>query len=328
MSELRQDPVSGDWIIVAPDRIKRPHELFKKRTPRRPSSIRTCPFEDARIRKSSQWPPMVSSPSEENWRVIITQNKYPALTHIAGCASLGRLGPHNSMTGTGEHDLVITRDHKKNFADLSPAGALEVLKIIQERYKMLARDRCNLYASTFFNWGVAAGASVYHPHYQILTLPIVPPDVSHSLNGSRRYFQKHKRCVHCVLLAFDLKEKKRIVDEDALAVSVAPRVSRVPFEMRVFPKKHLPYFERTSDRDLKDVAAVLQKTLRRIKRYLKDPDLNFFIHTAPFESRYDYYHWHIEITPKISIWGGFELGTGIDINVVDPATAAAMLKGK
>lgn len=327
MSELRQDPVSGDWIIVAPDRVKKPHELFRKKNPRRPSSLRTCPFEDVRIRRSSQWPPILNSPSEEKWRVIITPNKYPALTHIAGCASPGKLGPHSSMTGTGEHDLVITRDHKKNFADLSSAEAFEVLKIIQERYRVLARDMCNLYASTFFNWGVTAGASVYHPHYQILTLPIVPPDVSHSLNGSRHYFQKHKKCVHCALLTFDLKEKKRIIDKSALAVSVAPHVSRVPFEVRVFPKRHLPYFERTPDRDLKDVAAVLQKALRRIRKYLKDPDLNFFIHTAPFRGNYDYYHWHIEITPKISIWGGFELGTGIDINVVDPATAAAMLMG-
>lgn len=193
---------------------------------------------------------------------------------------------------------------------------------------MLRKDKCNLYPVAFLNYGAAAGESVYHPHYQILTLPIIPPAVAHSLNGSRKYFNEHRACVHCVMLRFDRKEKKRVIDENRGALSIAPYVSRTPFEVRVFPKKHLPRFEETSEADLRAVVGVLQSALRRIKKQLHDPDLNFFIHTAPFNGAHGYYHWHIEITPKISTGGGFELGTGIDINVVDPEVAAAVLKGK
>ncbi len=329
MSELRQDLVSGDWIIVAPERFKRPQDFLKYKSPRKPPLLKTCPFEDFNLRKSTtRWPPLLSVPRDTNWRVVVVPNKYPALRHFPGCATPLAYGPSDSITGAGEHDLVIARDHKKNFADVSLKEAVEILKIIQRRYRRLAKDICNVYSSTFFNWGEGAGASIFHPHYQILTLPIIPPDISHSLNGSRRYFRAHKKCVHCVLLKFDLKEKKRIIDQNQSAVSVAPYVSRVPFEVRIFPKKHSPYFEKTSEKDLACVAALLQSALKRVRHHLKDPDLNFFIHTAPFKGNYDYYHWHIEITPKISIWGGFELGTGVDINIVDPKMAAAVLKGK
>ena len=341
MSELRQDLVSGDWIIVAPERFKRPEEILRHKPRRKTPPLKNCPFEDFNLRKSSIWPPFLSSPSESDWRFIVFPNKYPALRHFPGCSTPLRYGPSNSRTGAGEHDLVISRSHRKNFADLSKNDALGLLKIIQERYRTLSRDKCNVYSSMFCNWGEGAGASVYHPHYQILTLPIIPPDVFHSLNGSERYFKKHKKCVHCVLLKFDLKEKKRIIDQNQSAVSITPFVSRIPFEVRIFPKRHLPYFEKTPEKDLRAVAVLLQSALKRIKKYIKDPDFNFFIHTAPFtqprfsnksgagfKGNYDFYHWHIEITPKISIWGGFELGTGIDINVVDPETAASVLAGK
>ena len=131
------------------------------------------------------------------------------------------------------------------------------------------------------------------------------------------------------MLGFDMKEKKRIIETNSSAVAVAPFVSRVPFEVRIFPKKHLARFEITPEKILKDTAALLQSVLKRIRKNIGDPDLNFFIHTAPLKGgKYDFYHWHIEIIPKISNWGGFELGTGIDINVVDPEMAVTILRGK
>ncbi len=104
----------------------------------------------------------------------------------------------------------------------------------------------------------------------------------------------------------------------------------MPFEVKIFPKKHLSYFEKTSEADLKGVAALLQSALRRIKKNLKDPDLNFFIHTAPLveRSRYINYHWHVEVIPKLSIFAGFELSTGLEINPVDPDLAATILRKK
>ncbi len=330
MSELRQDLVSGDWVISAPERAKRPELFGQKRNVRKVLPRSTCPFEPETIKKSSaNWPPILSYPNEKNWKVIIAANKYPALKHFAGCSVDFRHGPNAVKTGVGNHDLLITRDHKKNFADLPLDEAAEALFLLQERYKELAKDKCNFYTSTFFNWGSSAGASVYHPHYHILTLPIIPPDVAHSLDGSKKYFETHKRCVHCVILSFDLKEKKRIIDKNKHSVSLAPFVSRSPFEIRIFPLRHHARFEDTPKNELKAVTDILQKALKRIKINLKDPDLNFFIHTSPLKDRkYNYYHWHIEIIPKIVIFGGFELSTGVEINVVDPENAASILKGR
>ncbi len=328
MSELRQDPVSGDWIILAPERVKRPHAILEKGSARKPSSKTSCPFESQNIANSLHWPPLLSSPNEKKWRVVVAENKYPAVSHASGCSIPAKLGPHFVKTGSGAHDLVITREHAKNFADLDLNRATEVFLIMQKRLKDLAKDGCNLYTSVFFNWGKKAGASVFHPHYQVLTLPIIPPDISHSLNGSEKYFVKHRRCVHCVMLAFDAKEKKRVIDQNERAISLAPFVSRVPFEVRVFPKKHTAEFQKTPLNELRSVAEMLQRALKRIRRNLRDPDLNFFIHTAPLKGgKYDYYHWHVEINPKITPFGGFELGTGVEINVVDPARAAKILRG-
>ncbi|MEK7195447.1 MAG: hypothetical protein AAB655_02010 [Patescibacteria group bacterium] len=326
MSELRQDLVSGDWIIMAPERAKRPHDLLKKRKPRKPSPKQSCPFEN--LEKSGNWPPILSYPSDKKWEVAIIPNKYPALRHFPGCSVSLRHGPHDVKSGSGDHDLVITRDHNKNLGDLSRGQAVRLLTTLQKRYRMLSKDPCNVYTSTFFNWGGGAGATIYHPHYQVLTLPIIPPDVGHSLDGSRSYFQKHRKCVHCIMLDFDVKEKKRVIEKNRFAISIAPFVSRVPFETRVFPLRHRYGFERTPLREIEAVASVLQSSLRRIKKYLKDPDLNFFIHTAPLKDhRYNYYHWHIEVIPKITMFGGFELSTGVEINVVDPEQAAIILRG-
>lgn len=330
MSELRQDLVSGDWIILAPERAKRPELFGQKKNVRKVLPRATCPFEPENIKTTlAEWPPILSYPNEKNWKAIIAPNKYPALKHLFGCSLDLRHGPNATKTGVGNHDLLITRDHKKNFADLPPNEAVEVLSLLQERYKQLAKDKCNFYTSTFFNWGSSAGASVYHPHYQILTLPIIPPDIAHSLNGSKRYFKANKRCVHCVMLSFDLREKKRIIDKNKYAISLAPFVSRTPFEVRVFPLRHRARFESTSKKELKAVAEILQKAIKRIRIHLNDPDLNFFIHTSPLKDlKYHYYHWHIEIIPKINIFGGFELSTGVEINIVDPEMAASILKGR
>lgn len=329
MSDLRQDLVSGDWIISAPERAKRPHDILPELKERRRAPKRGCPFED--LKKSGNWPPIYAYPNEKKWEIAVVPNKYPALKkHDDLCAQPYYRGPYKLEEGIGYHDLVITRDHDKNIADISLDKAVQLFLAFQRRYRILKEDKCVSYTSTFFNWGASVGASIYHPHYQMLTLPIIPPDINHSLFGSKNFFKKHRKCVHCVMLSNELREIKRIVEENKGAVSIAPFVSREPYEIRVFPKKHLPYFEETPVKDLRDTVSILQSSIKRVKKYLNDPDFNFFIHTAPLKSQHHYkhYHWHIEILPKIKISAGFELSTGVEINVVDPDKAAAILRGE
>lgn len=325
-SELRQDLVSGDWIVNAPGRVKRPRELLLRLPRRTRIPITRCPFENPQSNGNAA--SLLAYPRQTAWRVQVIENKYPAVSHGTVCARKGRQGPFAVVEGRGHHEILITRDHDRTFPRLSPAEASLTFQAFRDRYRFLARDACLAYVAIFHNWGPVAGASVYHPHYQIIAIPVVPPDVRHSLDGSLRYFRRHKTCVHCTMLAWEKKEKKRVVYENAGAIAFAPFVSREPFEVRIFPKAHRPYFEETSPREMAYVADALRRSLGRMEARLNDPDYNFFIHTAPLQDKknYHHYHWHIEVLPKISVSAGFELGTGIEITVVDPNEAARILK--
>lgn len=327
-SELRQDLVSGDWILFAPKRGKKPHAFLKgKKRLRAP--VGTCPFEKNLLKTHKPVFVYNGAEKKDGWKVVIVENKYPAVVHKKNvCAESFRHGIYSLVDGVGHHDVVITRDHDRNFANLTAREANQVFQVFRDRYLMLLNDSCLAYVLIFHNWGLAAGATVYHPHYQLIAVPVVPPDVRHSLNGSLNYFKKHGRCVHCDMIKAEMKEGKRIVFENDGAVVFAPFVSREPFELRVFPKKHSPHFENVLDVELENIVSALQFALRRMEKKLGDPDYNFFIHTAPVKDRknYRHYHWHIEIIPKTNISAGFELGTGIEINVVDPDDAARILR--
>ncbi len=331
MSEFRQDPVSGDWMIIAPERMKRPDQLLTaKRPKRKPTPKSTCPFEN--LQKTGNWPPIFQIPQKGDWRVVVLPNKYPALTHANVCAIVLARGPYKVAQGVGHHELVVGRDHEKNLAGMNAKQGLEIMRAIRSRYATLARDKCVKYAIAIFNWGPSAGASQYHPHYQLLALPIIPPQAQNSYETSRKYYEKHRKCVHCAMLDYERKEKTRIIEENRYALAVAPYASINRFEVRIFPKRHEPSFEAASEAELAGVTELLQSVLRRIKKYLYDPDLNFFIHSAPVKDkkRYAGYHWHIEILPKglIPEPAGFELGTRIDINSADPDKVASILKGR
>jgi UDPglucose--hexose-1-phosphate uridylyltransferase len=362
MSEFRQDITSGDWVIIAPGRAKRPEELVSKKQPRKPAPKKTCPFEIENLRKSkSQWPPLAvwpllrgasegiadekiipssaeggsasgeRSPSERGRtpesEIIVVPNKYPALSCAPVCAMDDSHGAYRMKTGVGEHELVITRDHSKTFADIDGRTAGKLFEMFQERHRTFAKDPCIAYASTFFNWGSWAGASIWHPHYQILGIPIIPPHVAHSLRGSKKYFRKHRRCVRCATLKFELAEKKRVVAKNAHAVAFTPYASKHPFEVSIFPRVHVPSFSHTPAAVVQGVARLLQDVLRSMKKNLHDPDYNVFIHGAPLDyKKYPHHHWHVEILPKTTISAGFEFATEIDINVIDPDDAARILR--
>lgn len=328
-SELRQDLVTGDWIVIAPGRANRPMEFFKNKEKRQVAPIQTCPFEDPQ--KAGNEEPIIIYRRKSDWDIQVVPNKYPAVQHGKDVMfSSGWHGIYAVLPGIGNHDIVITRDHNKTFNDLSFQQASLVFCAFRERYRMFLKDRHLVYVSIFHNWGPKGGASIYHPHYQIIALPIVPPDIGHSLRGSAVYSKNHKKCVHCVMINQEKQDKTRILFENNSSIAFAPYVSRAPFELRVFPKHHRPYFEDTPDKEMESIVEALQYSLRKIKSRLNDPDYNFFIHTAPIaeKEKYSHYHWHIEVWPQIAIQAGFELSTGVAINVVDPDAAAAFLKKK
>ncbi|MEK7465440.1 MAG: HIT domain-containing protein [Patescibacteria group bacterium] len=331
-SELRQDLVSGDWILLAPGRLHGSPDFSLHKEKRTATPKNSCIFETPLDHVSEEillgYEDGRSVKGWGKYRLLILENKFPAVRHPEGRVTELKYGPFRVVPGVGHHDLLITRDHTKNFPRLSPAHAREVFKAFAERYRMVGMGKEIAYVSMFHNWGPRAGASVYHPHYQMMSIPVVPPDVGHSLAGSGRYFKKHRTCVHCEMIAWERKMKERVIFETERAIAFAPFVSRNPFEARIFPKRHLPYFEDSGEADRDAVSDILQKILERVTKNMRDPDYNFFIHTAPVhnKSEYRHYHWHVEVYPKFNIRAGFEFGTGIDMNMIDPALAAKILR--
>jgi len=325
-SELRQNIVSGDWILIAPGRGKRPSQFRATKTRKR-SPVGSCAFENPE--KAGSGGVILSVPDTKAWRLQVVPNRYPAVERSGiWVLNQGKKGPFSVLPGFGYHELLITRHHDHNFSQLTPKDAVRVLEAFRTRYINLAEDKNLKYVSMFHNWGPKAGASIYHPHYQILGIPVIPPGVRRSLDGSREYTKKNKACVHCSQLAWEQKQKKRILYKNKHAVSFMPFASKEPFEMRVFPRDHTPFFEDTDERVMSSIATALQKALKMLEKGLKHPDYNFFIHTAPTRNKSDFlhYHWHIEIIPRTNISAGFELGTDIQINPLDPDEGAAFLR--
>lgn len=319
-SELRQNPVSGGWINIAPKRDSRPR-LFNKEI-----SKENCPFENPEAANNLKASVTVQNLQNTDWAVKVLPNKFPVLKWHVVCPNPEIDGPYLKMEGVGFHDLIITRDHERNFPEFSPEESELVFKAFQERYRQVAAEQCVKYVSIFHNHGMTAGASVPHPHSQMIALPIIPPDVQRSLKGSSEQFEKNGACIHCVIMEHELKYATRLIYQNDDAAVFCPFASQQNYEVRIFPKKHHAFFEDAKE-NLYGVAEALNKTLKQIKIKLDDPDYNFFIHTAPTHSAgWDHYHWHIEIQPKINIWGGFELGTNVRIVSVTPEEAADTLK--
>ncbi|MBI1974976.1 MAG: hypothetical protein HYS57_01290 [Parcubacteria group bacterium] len=337
ISELRQDPVSGDWIVIATGRAKRwkttSFKQKKKRAPIPPRS--TCPFEDPQ--KTGHGLPLLMldrkgkemriMPGEKpDWFVQIVTNKYPAFGK-GDCSIVHRDWPHLWLEGAGFHEVVIFRDHVKHMAHMTRDEIDVTLQAYQKRYQQLMHEDCVEYIMIYHNHGREAGASIFHPHSQIIANPVIPPDVGRSIKGSAQFYEKNRSCIHCAVIAAERKFKKRVIYENKSMVLLAPFASKVAFEVRAYPKRHAHAFEMVSSVIRRDVADVLKVALSKIVRGLGEPAYNFFIHTAPTRpEHFAHYHWHIEILPKTSIWAGFELGTGMEISSVAPEAAAAYLR--
>lgn len=327
MSELRQDIVSGDWVLLAPGRAARPKFLDAKRKPRKPLPKKNCPFED--LSNASPEPPLFLSPGGKNWKIAVIRNKYPAVAENGEHSKPFRHGIYHGRTGVGTHNLLITRDHYAPFADLSAGDVSALFATIQRFHRLAAKDACERYISSFYNFGPLAGSSVWHPHYQMLALPIIPDHVEHSLRGATEYFRKHKRCVRCDMIRAERAEKTRVIAENAHAIAIAPYASKKPFEISVLPKRHVSSLRDTPPAALRGVALLAREIAGRFKRHLRDPDFNFYIHDTPLDGRdHRHHHWHVEMVPRVTTDAGFELSTSIIINVVDPDHAARILRGE
>jgi len=336
MSELRWDPVKLHWVIIAAERGM----LRKDFQVEHGVKMESCPFcygnEDKTPGEIFAIRPY-GAPNSPNWKVRVIPNKYPVL-RVEGELKSRAYGMYDVMNGIGAHEIIIeTPEHHKTLADLTVQEITDVLIAYRIRILDLRRDFRFRYLVLFKNHGFQAGASLSHSHSQLIAVPLAPPVAATELKVCREFYDKKQRCLFCDLIDFELQTGDRVVKEFSNYVIFTPYASCFPFELRLFPKQHSHDFALMSDGQMGDLAIALKDMLNRIKTALKDPPYSFILHTAPpmhprpgkpdFWSSIEYdYHWHIELTPRLTRIAGFEWGTGFHINPTAPENAASFLR--
>jgi UDPglucose--hexose-1-phosphate uridylyltransferase len=268
-----------------------------------------------------------SAPNGPGWSLRVVPNKFPAL-RIEGELEPSGEGLYDRMNGVGAHEVVIeSPDHQATLATLPADTVADVLLAYRDRVVDLKKDPRFEYILVFKNHGAAAGASLEHPHSQLIATPIIPIMVSEELNGSSQYYRMKERCVWCDILHQERRSQRRMIVEANGFVAFAPFAPRFPFETWILPTHHRSAFEETGVEELRGLAEVLGEFLRRMDRVLQHPPFNFMLHTAPLrEGPLEHFHWHLEIIPKLTNVAGYEWGSGFFINPVPPEDAAAALR--
>jgi UDPglucose--hexose-1-phosphate uridylyltransferase len=327
MTELRKDPIVGRWVIISTERAKRPQEFAKEPAQRRGGVCPLCPGSERMT------PPEIlayrdgGNPNDPNWTLRVVSNKFPAL-RIEGELGKAADGIYDRMNGIGAHEVVIeSESHDIDLFDLSEKRFQDVLWSFRERLLDLKRDRRFKSVIIFKNHGAAAGASLTHSHSQLIALPVIPKRVLEEMTGCREYFRFRDRCVFCDIIVQEMEQKSRIVEETGEFLAFAPYAPRFPFETWIVPKQHQCAYEMIEEGQARSLAAIFRRTLRRLNSARENPPFNFIIHSAPFEERaLDFFHWHIEIMPKLTKVAGFEWGSGFYINPTPPEESAKFMR--
>ncbi len=332
MSQLRQDRTTKEWVIIATERSKRPHD-FKKIEPvvARPTYKENCPFcsGNEHLTPHETLAYRRGGPADsKGWWVRVVPNRFPALSPEGSLERKEEKEFFRMMDGVGIHEVVIESPFHNQFLPLMEDKEVEeILLAYRERYLALREDTRTKLIIIFKNHGEGAGTSLEHPHSQFVGTAVVPSNIRRKLEEAARYYDDHGRCVYCDLVEEELSFGKRIVMETEKFVVLQPFASRSPFETWIIPKEHQASFGLISMEDSKKFAKILRTTLFKLYSKLNDPDYNFVFHTAPIKDEgEDYYHWHLQITPRLTTPAGFEMGSGIFINVSLPEETAKFLK--
>jgi UDPglucose--hexose-1-phosphate uridylyltransferase len=337
MSELRKDPIVDRWVIIAAERGRRPSDFATEPSP---PPMSGCPFCAGNEDKT---PPEVAAqreggtPNGPGWAVRVVPNKFPALS-VEGDVTHHGIGLHDWMSGVGAHEVVIeSPDHEFQFAYAPGDQMRRVLDMFSARLVDLRKDRRFRHIIPFRNHGAAAGASLSHPHSQIIALSILPDVVRQKLMAAREHYNRKERCIFCDLIEQEMALPDRLVFANDHFVVLSPFAARFPFEVQIYPRRHMYDFTLLPEEQKDDLIAALQFVLQRYTVELSDPPYNMVLQTAPNPVprpghpdywgtlQYDY-HWHIEIMPRLTKMAGFEWGTGFYINPVSPEQATVYLR--
>lgn len=324
-------------MIFANERSGRPNDYEGEAAP--PSG--GCPFcpgnereTPAPIRLLPRNGSAAEAALDSDWSMRVVPNRFAAM-RIEGHLDRRIQGLYDTMNGVGAHEVIIeTPVHNARLTDYSERKLQELLAVFRERKADLHRDMRFRYIQVFRNYGHAAGASLIHPHTQLIALPITPRWLEDELHNARQFQATTGRCLFCDLLRSEEADFERLVDQNDDFVAFCPYAAKMMFETWIIPRRHRRGFQFADDQELESLSRILRRALWALSQVLNDPPFNLIIHSAPenwtgsgdLEAVDRCYHWHIEILPRISLFAGFELGTGFHINTVMPEPAAAMLR--
>jgi UDPglucose--hexose-1-phosphate uridylyltransferase len=326
MPELRKDPVSGRWVIISIERGKRPSDFGMRVSPKKGGFCAFCegnehttPPEILAFRSDSE------KPDSPGWSLRVVSNKFPAL-NVEGQLNRVGEGIFDKMNGVGAHEVIIEcPDHNLTLSTMPLKSVEDTLWAFHQRITDLKKDSRIRYVLVFKNEGDEAGASLEHSHSQLIALPIVPHLVEEEIFQAKQYYNYKERCIFCDIIHQETADKRRVISENDDFISIAPFAPRSPFETMILPKRHESSYLPNGNFSL--LAQILQLTLKQIDNVLDMPPYNIMIHTSPFKNEEnEYYHWHIEIIPKLTKIAGFEWGSGFYMNPTPPEEASKFLR--
>ena len=310
MGELRKDYILDRWVLISSARGKRPHELVKEPAKVVEGACFFCkgnekltPTEIGRI-----------PDGKGGWRIRWFENKFAAVGPGDACVPQTANGFFTWAQNCGDHEIIVeTDEHKRQLADLSVDELADVLRVYRRRIDELGSRAGVAYVNVFKNHGVDAGTSIVHSHSQVITTASVPTDVQAEVAARNRFIE----CPYCRIVETERKSDRRCFENDEY-VAFTPYASRFNYEVWVFPKRHLTVLDRADA-----LADVLKRVLAKIDAMKWS--YNIVLHYAPSGTDL---HFHLEVCPRVAIWGGFELGSGVIINSVPPEEAARFYRGE
>lgn len=332
-SEMRQNKITTEWVACAPQRSTRPRKTASPSTESSEASpsvgtpVEGCPFcpghEDQL--PSILW--QLDTDDDRPWKTRAVPNKYSALTTAREPRVHGN-GLYERRSSYGRQEVIIdTPAHNQGFGQLPVDQIDAVLQTYLARYHALRHPPHNLYPFVFRNHGATAGASLPHPHSQVIATPFPPPRIEDEEEAARSRYEETRRCPYCEMIEKELDEELRIVWTNEDFVVFVPFAARVPYEMWILPRTHEPEFGHLAVPQRSTLASALHQATRRLDYHLDDPDYNFFVRTAlEYESQAPHLHWSVRLQPRTTVNAGFELSTGIHINPSIPERDASVLR--
>ncbi|MEK6646904.1 MAG: galactose-1-phosphate uridylyltransferase [Candidatus Firestonebacteria bacterium] len=327
MPEIRQNVATKDWVIIATERAKRPEEFVReKKEPKNiPSLVSTCPFCPGNEDKTPK--EIFAIGDKDKWQVRVVGNKFAALFSTIPLQRKIK-GIERCISGFGVHEVIIeTPRHDMTTALLSYEAVKQIIVAYKTRYNTIAENSNIELITIFKNHGLAAGTSIAHPHSQLVATPVVPSHIRYRVNEAMRYFDDNGECIFCKMIRDELGEKERIIIDSEYFVTFIPYAALSPFHTWIMPKRHMSSFGDISQAEVEDLAKSLKELLLRIYQGLDNPDFNYVIRSIPTsECKTDYFHWYLSLIPRITKTAGFELGSGMFINIALPEESAKFIR--